>query len=88
MLDEQDCMLFFHRVLVPWERVFFLYETPARVFGALANTGADVNFAGWANLERALFRYRLLTAVATLIAEAIGVIEFREVADCIGWTPT
>jgi 4-hydroxyphenylacetate 3-monooxygenase len=84
MLDEQDCMLFFHRVLVPWERVFFLYETPARVFGALAHSGADVNFAGWANLERALFRYRLLTAVATLIAEAIGVIEFREVSSKVG----
>ena len=33
MLDEQDCMLFFHRVLVPWDRVFFLYEAPARVCG-------------------------------------------------------
>jgi aromatic ring hydroxylase len=83
MLDEQDCMLFFHRVLVPWDRVFFLYEAPARVMSA-GPSGAELNFAGWANLERALFRFRLLTAVATLVAEAIGVIEFREVASKLG----
>src|SRR5690348_8657272 len=83
MLDEQDCMLFFRNVLVPWDRVFFLYEAPARVMGA-GPGGAQVNFAGWANLERALFRFRLLTAVATLVAEAIGVIEFREVASKLG----
>jgi aromatic ring hydroxylase len=43
-----------------------------------------LNFAGWANLERALFRFRLLTGVATLVAEAIGVIEFREVGSKLG----
>jgi aromatic ring hydroxylase len=80
MLDEQDCMLFFHRVLVPWDRVFFLYDAPPRVGGS----SSDLNFAGWANLERALFRYRLITGVATLIAEAIGVIEYREVASKLG----
>ena len=30
-LDEQDCMLFFDNVLIPWDRLFFLYESPARV---------------------------------------------------------
>jgi len=83
MLDEQDCMLFFDRVLVPWDRVFFLYEAPPRVSGASVPDG-EVNFAGWANLERALFRFRLLTAVATLVAEAIGVSEYREVASKLG----
>jgi 4-hydroxyphenylacetate 3-monooxygenase len=83
-LDEQDCMLFFDRVLVPWDRVFFIYESPARVFAFAGPGGADTNFAGWANLERALFRFRLITAVATMIAEAIGVIEYREVASKLG----
>jgi aromatic ring hydroxylase len=64
--------------------VFFLYEAPARVMGSAGGSGAELNFAGWANLERALYRFRLLTAVATLIAEAIGVIEFREVASKLG----
>ncbi|MBV8083579.1 MAG: 4-hydroxyphenylacetate 3-hydroxylase [Chloroflexi bacterium] len=84
MLDEQDCMLFFNRVLVPWDRIFFLYESPARMMGIAGPGGADINFAGWANLERALFRLRLMTAVATMVGEAIGVIEYREVASKIG----
>ena len=84
MLDEQDCMLFFERVLVPWDRLFFLYESPGRVFAFAGPGGADVNFAGWANLERALYRFRLITAVATMVAEAIGVIEYREVASKLG----
>lgn len=84
MLDEQDCMLFFERVLVPWDRIFFLYESPARVFSFAGPGGADINFAGWANLERAHFRLKLLTAVATLVAEAIGVMEYREVASKLG----
>jgi 4-hydroxyphenylacetate 3-monooxygenase len=83
MLDEQDCMLFFDRVLVPWDRVFFLYESPARV-GGLGGGLGNVNFAGWANLERALFRFRLMTAVATLVADAIGVSEYREVGSKLG----
>ena len=36
MLDEQDCMLFFDHVLVPWDRLFMLYDpTPmVRILGA------------------------------------------------------
>jgi 4-hydroxyphenylacetate 3-monooxygenase len=84
MLDEQDCMLFFERVLVPWDRLFFLYESPARVMPIAGPSGAEVNFAGWANLERALYRYRLMTAVATLVTQAIGVYEYREVGSKLG----
>jgi aromatic ring hydroxylase len=84
MLDEQDCMLFFERVLVPWDRLFFLYESPARVLPIAGPGGAELNFAGWANLERALYRYRLMTAVATLITQAIGVFEYREVGSKLG----
>jgi 4-hydroxyphenylacetate 3-monooxygenase oxygenase component len=80
-LDEQDSMLFFDNVLVPWDRIFALGDsTPLR-----RGVGArQLNFMGWANLCRAHFRMRLMTAVATLVAEAIGVIEYREVAAKIG----
>jgi 4-hydroxyphenylacetate 3-monooxygenase oxygenase component len=83
MLDEQDNMLFFDHVLVPWDRVFMLYESPRRLGVAVAG-GQAVNFAGWANLTRAHYRMRLMTAVATMVAESIGVIEFREVAAKLG----
>jgi 4-hydroxyphenylacetate 3-monooxygenase oxygenase component len=85
MLDEQDCMLFFDRVLVPWDRLFMLYD-PApmvKMLGA-AGDGVNFNFLGWANLCRVEVRMRLMTAVATMVAEAIGVIDFREVASKLG----
>jgi 4-hydroxyphenylacetate 3-monooxygenase oxygenase component len=85
MLDEQDCMLFFDRVLVPWDRLFMLYDsTPmVRMLGA-DGQGVGFNFLGWANLCRVEVRMRLMTAVATMVAEAIGVIDYREVAAKLG----
>ena len=54
-------MLFFDRVLVPWDRLFFLYESARPLVTMLGAAGgsAKFNFAGWANLERVSFRYRL-----------------------------
>lgn len=84
-LDEQDCMLFFDRVLVPWDRLFMLYD-PTPMVKMLGAGGGSVNFnfLGWANLCRAEERMKLMTAVATMVAEAIGVIQFREVAAKLG----
>ena len=78
--DEQDAMLFFDHVLVPWERVFALYDSAP----ILLRYTSGINFIGWANLCRIHERMRLMTAVATLITEAIGVIEYREVAAKLG----
>src|SRR6185312_9773598 len=84
-LDEQDCMLFFERALVPWDRLFMLYD-PTPMVKMLGAGGHSVgfNFLGWSNLCRVEVRMRLITAVATMIAEAIGVIEYREVAAKLG----
>lgn len=81
MLDEQDCMLFFEEVLIPWDRLFMLYDSSpqAELLGK-----RNINFLGWSNLCRVHTRMRLMTAVATMIAEAIGVIEYREVAAKVG----
>jgi len=85
MLDEQDCMLFFDHVLVPWDRLFVLYD-PTPVVRILGADGSSVgfNFLGWSNLCRVEVRMRLLTAVATMVAEAIGIIDFREIASKLG----
>ena len=84
-LDEQDCMLFFDNVLVPWDRVFMLYDPSpmVRMLGA-AGGSVNFNFLGWSNLCRAEARMKLITATATLVAEAIGVSEYREVAGKLG----
>jgi len=78
--DEQDAMLFFDHVLVPWDRLFALYDSAP----ILLRYQSGINFIGWANLCRIHERMRLMTAVATMIAEAIGVIEYREVAAKLG----
>jgi 4-hydroxyphenylacetate 3-monooxygenase oxygenase component len=80
LYDEQDAMLFFDHVLVPWDRLFSLYDSRP----ILMRYSRGINFLGWANLCRIHTRLRLMTAVATLIAEAIGVIEYREVAAKLG----
>ena len=80
LYDEQDSMLFFDNVLVPWYRLFSLYDSSP----ILQRYSSDVNFLGWANLCRIHERMKLMTAVATMIAEAIGVIEYREVAAKLG----
>ena len=80
LYDEQDAMLFFDNVLVPWDRVFMLYDAAP----LLQRFGSGINFLGWANLCRIHERMRLMTGVATMIAEAIGVIEYREVAAKLG----
>ena len=73
-------MLFFNNVLVPWDRLFALYATGPM----LQRYAMGANQLGWANMTRVHYRMRLMTAVATMIAEAIGVIEYREVASKIG----
>jgi len=80
LYDEQDSMLFFENVFVPWERVFMLYDASPVL---LRYTG-EANFAEWGNLCRIHERMRLITAVATMIAEAIGVREYREVSAKLG----
>ena len=80
LYDEQDAMLFFENVLVPWERVFMLYDASPVL---LRYTG-QANFAEWGNLCRIHERMKLLTEVATMIAEAIGVKEYREVSAKLG----
>ncbi len=73
LYDEQDAMLFFEHVLVPWDRLFMLYDAAP----LLERIESGLNFQGWGNLCRIQERMRLMTAVATLIAESIGVIEYR-----------
>ena len=48
LYDEQDSMLFFENVLVPWDRVFMLYDSSP----VLLRYAGDANFAEWANLCR------------------------------------
>ncbi|MET9503724.1 4-hydroxyphenylacetate 3-hydroxylase N-terminal domain-containing protein [Streptomyces sp. NPDC006622] len=78
--DEQDAMLFFDDVLVPWDRVFLLRD------GDLARTGlARINaWSAYIGHVRYRERLRTLLATATLVAESIGVDGFRNVQEDLG----
>ncbi|MFC7327000.1 4-hydroxyphenylacetate 3-hydroxylase family protein [Marinactinospora rubrisoli] len=78
--DEQDAMLFFEDVLVPWDRVFLLHD------GALALEGLRriTAWSAYIGLVRYRERLRTLLAVATLAADSIGVAGFRNIQEDLG----
>jgi 4-hydroxyphenylacetate 3-monooxygenase len=78
--DEQDAMAFFDDVLVPWERVFLLYDGPL----ALRGLGRINAWSLYSSQIRFYHRLQTFIGVATLLAEAIGVDGFREVRDKLG----
>jgi aromatic ring hydroxylase len=77
--DEQDAMCFFDDVLVPWERIFLLYDREAAV-----RLQAGGQWMGYSSTVRFHERLQTFIGVASLIAESIGVDGFREVRDKLG----
>jgi 4-hydroxyphenylacetate 3-monooxygenase len=78
--DEQDAMVIFDDVLVPWERVFLLYDGPL----ALEGLGRINAWSGYSSMIRFHCRMQAFIGVTTMVAEAIGVDGFREVRDKLG----
>lgn len=78
--DEQDAMVIFDDVLVPWKRVFLLYDGPL----ALQGLGRINAWSGYSSLIRFYYRLQTFIGVGTMVAEAIGVDGFREVRDKLG----
>ncbi|GGQ53381.1 4-hydroxyphenylacetate 3-hydroxylase [Kitasatospora griseola] len=78
--DEQDAMLFFDDVLVPWDRVFLLRDADLARRG-LARINAWSAYVGHIRYRE---RLRTLLATATLLAESIGVSQFRNIQEDLG----
>jgi len=78
--DEQDAMVFFDDVRVPWERVFLLKDAKVAARG-LRCINAWSLYAG-----QIRFHQRILTfvAIATMLADAVGVDEFRGIRERLG----
>ncbi|MDO3069536.1 4-hydroxyphenylacetate 3-hydroxylase family protein [Mycobacteroides abscessus] len=78
--DEQDSMLFFDDVLVPWERVLLLRD------GQLAREGLGRINAWSQYVGQVRFRERLqsLLSVGIVLAESIGVDGFRNIQEDLG----
>jgi aromatic ring hydroxylase len=78
--DEQDAMLFFEDVFVPWGRVFLL-DDPQIALEGFFRLNAWALYIGQL---RSHARLRLFLATATMCAEAIGVADYRPVQDRLG----
>jgi 4-hydroxyphenylacetate 3-monooxygenase oxygenase component len=78
--DEQDAMLFFDDVFVPWDRVQLLHD------GDLAREGlARINaWSQYVGQVRYRERLQALLSVAIVLAESIGVDGFRNIQEDLG----
>ena len=75
--DEQDAVVVFDDVLVPWERVFIM-EDPERANRASEATDAVVFMAHQATFREAA-KAEFVSGLVTLVAETIGVDQFPQV---------
>jgi len=79
--DEQDAVVVFDDVLVPWERVFVL-EDPDRANKVSEATDAIVFMAHQATIREAA-KVGFVAGLVTLVAETIGVDQFPQVQEKI-----
>jgi 4-hydroxyphenylacetate 3-monooxygenase len=77
--DEQDAVVVFDDVLVPWERVFIL-EDPERANRVNESTDAIVFMAHQATVREAV-KAEFTAGLVTMVAETIGVDQFPQVQE-------
>lgn len=78
--DEQDAMLFFDDVRVPADRVLLLRDGRLALEG-LGRINAWSQYVGQIRYQE---RLRTLLAIGSLLAESIGVAEFRNIQEDLG----
>lgn len=79
--DEQDAVVVFDDVLVPWDRVFIL-EDPEKANRVSEATDAVVFMAHQATVREAA-KAEFIAGLVTLVAETIGVDQFPQVQEKI-----
>jgi 4-hydroxyphenylacetate 3-monooxygenase len=77
--EEQDAVVVFDDVLVPWERVFIL-EDPGRANGVNERTDAIVFMAHQATV-REVAKSEFVLGLVSLVAETIGADQFPQVQE-------
>ena len=78
--DEQDAMMFFNDVLVPWDHVVMLYSSEA----AVRLLGRINTFGGYSSNIRFYERLRTFIAAITMLAKVNEIDEIRGVRDLMG----
>ena len=78
--EEQDAMMFFDNVLVPWDHVVMLYDAPT----AVRYLGRINNLASYSTNIRLHERLRTFVTLVTMLAKANEIDEIRGVRDLMG----
>ena len=80
--DENDAVIFFDDVKVPWERVFFV-RNPDMCRAQLHDTPAHI-YQNYQSQIRLSVKLRFLVGLARGLARTIGTINFPPVVDALG----
>jgi len=81
--DENDALIYFDDVKVPWERVFVYRDTDmcrAQFHDTLGHT-----FQNYQAQIRLSVKLRLLAGIACRLAETIGIVQMPAVREELGW---
>ena len=80
--DENDAVIYFDEVKVPWDRVF-VHRDPAMCRSQFHETPAHV-FHNYQAQVRLMVKLRFLVGMARKIAETTGVISYPQVVESLG----
>lgn len=80
--DENDSILYFDEVKVPWDRVF-VHRNPAMSFAQFHTAPAHV-YQNYQAQIRLAVKLRYLTGLARRICETIGTVDFPQVREQLG----
>ncbi len=80
--DENDAILYFDEVKVPWERVFALRDP--QVCRGLFHTAPGHAMQNYQSMIRLMVKMRFLVGIARMVAETTGVVNFPQVREKLG----
>lgn len=80
--DENDAILYFDEVKVPWERVFALRDP--KVCRGLFHTAPGHAMQNYQSMIRLMVKMRFLVGIARMITETNGVMNFPPVREKLG----
>jgi 4-hydroxyphenylacetate 3-monooxygenase len=82
VFDENDAVVYFDEVKIPWERVF-VHRNPAMSLAQFHSTPAHA-YQNYQAQIRLAVKLRYLAGLAKRICETIGTIDFPQVRDALG----
>lgn len=80
--DENDAILYFDEVKVPWERIFALRDP--KVCRGLFHTAPGHAMQNYQSMIRLMVKMRFLVGIARMVAETTGVVNFPQIREKLG----